>query len=132
MFTLIYKGEPCVIINISEEAGNTALDAIGRLMDGGSIELMSNTGNVLAVLKLSNPAAMPAVGSELELNEIKEEDAALATGTATSARIVGRDGIEVLSCDVGDASSDCTIKLTPVLITRGAPVRLNSFKLAMP
>jgi hypothetical protein len=69
---------------------------------------------------------------EVVLNEIREEDAALATGTAASARIVGRDGSEVLSCDCGDASSDATIKLTPVLIARGAPVRLDSFRIAMP
>ena len=119
-------------MNLSEDAANAALDAIGELMNGGSLEILSDSGSPLAVLKLSNPAAMPAVGSELELNEIAEEDAALATGTATSARIVGRDDSEVLSCDCGDANSDATIKLNPVLITRGAPVRISSFRIAMP
>jgi hypothetical protein len=96
-------------------------------------ELLSGEGSPLAVLKLSDPAAMPAVGSELELNEIKEEDAAFANGTATAARIVGRDGSEVFTCDVGGENSDAVIKLTPgALITPGAPVRISSFRLAMP
>jgi hypothetical protein len=66
------------------------------------------------------------------LNEIREEDAALATGVATSARIVGRDDSEVFSCDCGDANSDATIRLSPVTITRGSPVRIDSFRIAMP
>ena len=100
MFTLIYKGKPHVIMNIAEDAANAALDAIGELMNGGSIEILSGEGSPLAVLKLSDPAAMPAVGGELEFNEITEEDAAFANGTATAARIVGRDGGEVFTCDV--------------------------------
>ena len=129
---LLYKGRRYVIMSIAEDAANAALDAIGELMDGGSIELLTGDGRVLASLMLSYPAAMPAVGSELVLNEIREEDAALANGTATAARIVGRDGSEVFTCDVGDASSDATIKLTPAEIVAGAPVRISSFRLAMP
>ena len=49
-----------------------------------------------------------------------------------SARILAADGNEVFTCDVGDESSDATIKLTPVEITPGAPVRINSFRLGMP
>jgi hypothetical protein len=124
---------PAAAVNISEDAANAALDAIGELMNGGSIELLSGEGSPLAVLKLSDPAAMPAVGSEIELNEIIEEDAALANGTATAARIVGRDGSEVFTCDVGGEDSDAVIKLAgDALITRGDAVRLNSFRLAMP
>ena len=121
-----------MIMNISAAAADTALDAIAGLMDGGSIELLSSEGSPLAVLKLSDPAAMPAIDGELELNEITEEDAAFASGAATAARIIGRDGSEVFTCDVGDENSDATIKLTPAEIVAGAPVRINSFKLAMP
>ena len=102
---LPYKGRRYVIMNIAEDAANAALDAIGELMNGGSIELLSGEGSPLAVLKLSDPAAMPAADGELELNEISEEDAAFANGTATAARIVGRDGSEVFSCDCGDENS---------------------------
>jgi hypothetical protein len=131
VFTLIYKGEPYVIVNISEDGAAAALNALGRMMDGGSIELLSDTGNVLAVLRLSNPAAEEATGSELVFNTIREADA-VAYGTASSARILSRDGSEIFSCDCGDLQSDAVIKLNPVQITRGAPVRLDSFKLAMP
>jgi hypothetical protein len=130
MFALTHRGKRFVIMNISEAAANTALDAIGELMNGGSIEILSGEGSPLAVLKLSDPAAMPAVGNELELNEIRE-DAAFANGTATAARIVGRDGSEVFTCDCGDENSDAVIKLTPVEITRDAPVRISSFRLGI-
>jgi hypothetical protein len=119
------------VIELSEAAGNVMLDALSALMDGGSIELMSDQ-RVLAVLKLSNPAAQDAIGGELEFNEIIEEDAALAQGNATSARVLGSDGSEVFSCDVGDENSDAVIKLNTTRIYRGGPVRLRSFKVAMP
>lgn len=120
-----------VIINLTELANNTMLDSIARLMDGGSIELLSNTGNPLAVLKLSNPVAEGAVDGELVFNQIREGDAT-AYGVASSARIVARNGDEIFSCDCGDLQSDATIKLNPVQITRDAPVRIDSFRLAMP
>jgi hypothetical protein len=131
VFTLIYKGEPHVIVNISEDAANAALDAIGRMMNGGGIELLTGNGGVIVVLQLSDPAAMPAVGGELEFNKIGEGDA-LLTGQATFARVVASDGGEVFSCDVGTADSDAVIKLGTTQISVGAPVRLNSFRLAMP
>ena len=78
------------------------LDALAGLMNGGSVEILSDTQRVLATLRLSNS-------------------------------VCGRsDGSEVLACDVGDENSDATIKLTPQKITAGAPVRIQSFKLAMP
>lgn len=119
------------MIELSETTANAMLDALSAFMGGGSIELMAD-GHVLAVLKLSNPATMPAVASELEFNEIAEEDAALAQGTANSARILGPDGSEILVCDVGDANSDAVIKLNTTKIYRGGPVRLSSFRLVMP
>jgi hypothetical protein len=120
-----------VNIELSETAGNAMLDALSILMNGGSIELLDDM-RVLAVLKLSNPATEPAVGSELEFNTIAEEDAALAQGTADAARIVGADGADILVCDVGDLNSDAVIKLNTTKIYRGGPVRLKSFRLAIP
>jgi hypothetical protein len=35
-------------------------------------------------------------------------------------------------CDVGGPDSDAVIKLTTTAINRGGPVRLTSFRLAMP
>jgi hypothetical protein len=131
MWLLKYKGKPAVIVDISEDGANTALDALGAMMSGGSIELLTANGGVIVTLQLSSPAAMPAEGGELEFNKIAEGDAAL-TGQATFARVVAADGAEVFSCDVGTADSDAVIKLGTTSISHGAPVRLDSFKLSMP
>jgi hypothetical protein len=120
-----------VIIELSQEASNAMLDALAAMMDGGSIELLSADGRVLAALKLSNPVAQEAFGGELEFNKIAERDAAL-TGQAQSARIVSANGGTVFSCDAGDENSDAVIKLNTTKIFRGGPVRLKSFRLAMP
>jgi hypothetical protein len=120
-----------VILDLSKTASNAMLEALSVLMDGGSIELMSDQ-RVLAVLKLSDPATIGAIDGELEFNEIAEEDAALAQGNAMTARILGSDGSEVFSCDVGDENSDAVIKLNTTKIYRGGPVRLKSFRLVMP
>jgi hypothetical protein len=119
------------MITLFETASNAMLDALSQLMDGGSIELRSDD-RVLAVLRLSTPAAEPAMDGELEFNEIIEEDAAQSSGTATTARILAADGSEILSCDCGDENSDAVVKLNTTRIYRGGPVRLQSFKLVMP
>lgn len=119
-----------MIVELSDTASNVMLAALSELMNGGSIELMSDS-RVLAVLKLSDPAAV-AVGAELEFHDIAEEDAALGQGTAVTARVMGADGLEVFSCDVGDENSDAVIKLNTTKIYRGGSVRLRSFRLAMP
>lgn len=119
------------MIELSANASNAMLDELSRLMDGGSIELLSGDGRVLVALKLGDPVAQEAFSGELEFNKITERDATY-TGRAESARIVGADGSEIFSCDVGDENSDAVLKLNPVQITRGAPVQLRSFRLAMP
>jgi len=119
-------------LNLSDDARNVMLDALAKTMDGGSIEILSDTQRVLAELLLSSPAGAPAVDGVLELNPITEEPVAPATGTATVARVLTRTGAEVLSCDVGDRNSDAVIKLTTATITAGGPVRLDSFQLSMP
>jgi hypothetical protein len=120
-----------MIVNLSEAASNAMLDVLAEMMNGGSIELLSDTGT-LAVLPLSNPAAQEAVGGELVFNRIAEEDAAVAQGNATGARITAADGSPVFSCDVGDENSDAVIKLNTTRIFRNSPVRLQSFRLVMP
>jgi hypothetical protein len=120
------------VINLSEAAGNATLDTLSALMDGGSIELLSDTDRLLVVMRLSDPAAGPAADRMLILDSIAE-GTALGQGNASSARIVAVDGSEVLSCDVGDENSDAVIKLTgTTMIYRGQPVRLHSFRLVMP
>jgi len=121
------------MIELSEDAGNAMLDMLAHLMDGGSIELLADRSErVLAVLRFSSPAAMPASGKVLELSQILEEDSALARGNAAVARILSAGGNEIFSCDVGDLNSAAVIKLNNTNIAPGGPVRLNSFKVAWP
>jgi hypothetical protein len=119
------------MIELSKTAADAMLDVLGGMMDGGTIELRSDQ-RVLAVLKFATPATLPAIDGELEFNNIIEEDAALAQGNATTARILAADGSEVMSCDVGDENSDAVVKLNTTKIYRGGPVRLTSFVLVMP
>ena len=119
------------MIILSDAASNAMLDALSQLMDGGSIELYSDERR-LAVLRLATPVADPAIDGELEFNEIDEEDAAMAQGTAPDARIVAADGSVIFSCDVGDENSEAVIQLNTTRIYRGSPVRLKSFRLVMP
>jgi hypothetical protein len=120
------------VINLSEAAGNATLDTLSALMDGGSIELLSDAERLLVVMNLSDPAAGPAADRMLVIDNIAE-GTALGQGNAASARIVATDGSEVLSCDVGDENSDAVVKLTgTTMIYRGQPVRLHSFRLVMP
>jgi hypothetical protein len=118
-----------VKIELSETTADAMLAMLAMIMDGGSIELLSDDVRPLAILKLSDPAAEPPSGGELVFNSITEEDAALAQGTAETARVLGADGGEIFSCDVGDSHSDAVIKLNTTRIFRGGPVRLTSFRL---
>ena len=78
-----------------ETAANAGLDAIGAMMNGGSIELLEASGNVVATLKLSNPAAQAAVNGELAFNEIRA-GIAQVRGQPVTARILSRADEEVL------------------------------------
>jgi hypothetical protein len=121
-----------VSIILSEMAADAMLDVLGSLMDGGTIELLADSGKTLAVMRLSATAADVAAGGELVFNKIAEEDAALAQGDVSSARIVGADGGIVFQCSVGDENSSAVIKLNTTRIYRNGPVRLHSFRLLMP
>jgi hypothetical protein len=120
------------MIILSTNAGDVMLNALGRSLDSGSIELLSGAGSpVASPLKLSSPAAKPAEGGELELNTIAE-GTAIATGKVSTARILASDGSELFVCDVGDMRSEATIKLSTTTLQAGGPVRLTDFRLVMP
>jgi hypothetical protein len=121
-----------LIINISDVGGGAMLNALADTLGGGTIEILTADGVLLAVLQLSTPAAGPAADGELKFNEIADDDAARAEGAARSARIVGPDGAEIFSCDVGGYNSNAVIKLAPDFISVGERVRINEFKLKIP
>jgi hypothetical protein len=119
-----------MVLNLPQHVADLLLDTLAAMLDGGAIELLSDSGAILAVLDLSNPAAGAAVGGELVFNKITEEDA-LAQGNAATARVLAADGSEIFLCDVGSTESDAVIKLNTTTIHRDHPVRLTSFRLAM-
>src|SRR5262245_10097037 len=54
-----FPGYRVMIISISGDAGDVMLDALSKMLDGGTLELLSEGGDVLAMLALSDPAARP-------------------------------------------------------------------------
>lgn len=120
-----------MILQLSEQAGNAVLNSLGALLNGGTIEVLTNDGKLIAALRLSNPATQPAVESELVFARIGEDVAAVG-GKAATARLVSSSGQEIAVVDVGDENSDAVIRLNTITIARGSPVQLGSFKLAMP
>jgi hypothetical protein len=117
-----------MIVEPPEAATNSMLDTLGQLMNGGTIEMLTSEGKLVAELKLSNPATSNARDGELAFRKISEGVAILA-GQLAAARIVASNGNLILLCDVGDENSDAVIKLNTVQVPRGSPVRLNSFVL---
>jgi hypothetical protein len=129
-FTFTYRGET-MIANLSQGTSSAMLAVLSELLNGGSIELLSLDGEILVVLPLSDPAAKVSDGGELEFFKITE-GTAIAQGNAEIARLLAADGEEVLNVDVGDEGSDAIIKFASTTIHQGDPVRINSFKLALP
>lgn len=129
-FTLTYGGVQ-MIVNPSETASNAMLDALGEKLNGGSVELLADDGMTLARLQLSDPAAKPADGAELEFARIAETTA-IAQGDAEIAILFSAEGLEMLSVDVGEEDSDAVMKFNRTTFDTGDPVRITSFRLAMP
>ena len=121
-----------MIVDLSDHAKNAMMNALSSLMDGGHIEILSDDRRKLAELKLSNTATKGAKGGEIEFNKIQEEDAAIALGRASWARIVDDGGTEIFTCDVGDPQSEAVLKLNTQDIFPGGPVRIKSLRLVMP
>lgn len=119
-----------MVITLSEGASKAMLATLGRLMDGGQLELLSGEAKVLAVMRLSDTAAR-ITNEELVFNEIAATQAR-AEGRAEIGRVVGADGAEIFSCDVSTESGDGAIKLNGTRLYLNGAVHIRSFKLTMP
>lgn len=89
---------------------------------GGAIQ----TQTLLAQLQFSTTCAPAPQNGILTFSAITPEDAALAGGTATWARIVDSDETFVLDMDVGLTNSSADLKLNSVDIIAGGPVSIVS------
>ena len=87
---------------------------------GGSI-----TDNLLAELAMTNAAATQA-GGVVTLDTITNDASANASGTAGWARILDRDGAEVIYLTVSGSGGGGDLELNTVSITSGSPVAITS------
>src|SRR5262245_40569581 len=119
-----------MVINLSPAAADPALNTIATLAAGGSLELLSDEGGLLAALSIPAPAAEAAVDGEIEFREIKGE--AVSAGRARAGRIVAPGGDELITFDVGDAKSNAMLKFPSAQLAPGDPIAIKSFRLVMP
>lgn len=130
------------VILISSGARNVMLDSLASLLNGGTLKLYSGAipsspatppagGDILlATLKLSNPATLPARGGEVVFEAVAQDDSAAATGVAAWGRLAGSDGVGVIDGDVG--VDDGFIRVNTVKFVAGGPVRATSATLSVP
>lgn len=123
-------------ISLSNDARNAMVDAVASLIDAGGkagrIELSTETGALLSVLKFSYPAAGQAASGQLEFNQIFQDASARGSGIAEKAQILDSEGRLVFECDVSDVHGSGVVKLNSNDIRAGGPVFITSFKLSAP
>lgn len=124
------------ISNLSDAAANAEANALAPLLNGGFIELYTgaqpanaNTalaGNtLLATLTFGNPAFGAAAAGVITANAIAS-GTAVATGTATFARLYKTDGSSVVM-DVTVGTSGAGINLNTTSIVTGGLVSVTAF-----
>jgi hypothetical protein len=124
------------VANLSDVAANAEATALGALMNLGTIALYSGTqpatantalsGNtLLATLTFGSPAFGPAGSGAIAANPIGS-GVAVATGTATFARIRQSDAVTVVM-DVAVGTSGAGIDLNTTAIVQGATVSISGF-----
>ena len=130
-----------MIINLSDAAGNVMLDALSGMLDGGSVDILSDDGVRLAAIKIPDPATSAAKQGEIEFRKtvrtpegvlIFGESSAIMGGKAMRGRLLTASGGEVFTCDVSDEQGDAVIRLNTIEISPNGPVRIKFFRLAMP
>lgn len=129
------------IINLSDTAAEAEANVLGPLMNSGTINIYSGTqpanantglsGNtLLATLTFSSTAfGSAASGGVITANTITS-GTAVATGTATFARILKSDGTTVV-LDGATGTSGAFINLNTVSIVSGGLVSISSLTLTV-
>ena len=102
------------------------LDELSRLMDGGSIQLLTGDGKSAARAVRSGGRSRHRRRTRVQ--RIAEEDAALAQGNALLARILAADGSEVFPV-MSATRKRRSRQAQHYQVFRGGPVRLSSFRL---
>lgn len=110
--------------------------AVDQEFDTGYLRIYSGTrpatadtalaGNtLLAELRFAADAVASESNGVLTFGTITSEDAALATGTASFARLFKSDGTTVI-CDLSVGTSDANVILPTLSITTGVEVAVSS------
>jgi hypothetical protein len=133
-------------VHLSTASQNKAADAIVDSIDtgtgttGGTIKIYKNaaplnantaadSGNLLVTLTFSSTAFNSASSGQAAAYAITN-GTAVATGTATWARILDRDGATIMDVDVGESGT--TLVLDTASIITDATVSCTSGTLSMP
>lgn len=128
------------LVNLSDTAANAAGNALGALLNSGTLQFFAGTqpanantalsGNThLATLTFGNPAFGAAAGGVLTANAITG-GTAVNSGTATFARLYESDGMTVV-CDMVVATSGGAITLNTTALVAGTPVALTSLTITV-
>jgi glutamate synthase domain-containing protein 3 len=124
------------IANLSDATANAEANALAPLLNAGFIELYTGaqpanantalSGNtLLATMTFGNPAFGAAAAGVITANTIAS-GTAVATGTATFARLYKSDGTTVVM-DVTVGTSGAAINLNTTSIVTGGLVSITSF-----
>ena len=92
---------------------------------GGAI-----TATKLGTLTCANPSGTVAAGV-LTFSAIAQDDAADAGGTAGWARVLDRDGAEVLYLAIGAVGSGADVEMSNTTVVAGGPLRITSATIAV-
>lgn len=131
---------------------NAAVDRIdvGSAAAGGRIRIYNGTKpadadtaisgqTLLAELLMANPAFGNAAdispGARATANSITQDSSADATGTATWARVIDRDGTTVMDVSAratADPDNGEELVMVSTSITAGQPVQISAFTVTMP
>lgn len=126
---------PSTVIR-STEALNAEADAVGALLNGGSLQLYAGTQPatpnapvadqvLICALRFGSPAFTPAVNGIATATALIACPAAFATGIPTWLRGVTADGVPIFDGSVGLASESPDLILEPALVQVNARVTIG-------
>lgn len=118
-------------VTLEEVARNAAVDAVVGLLDGGTIEMQTDSDVEVATLSFGTPAFEPASGGTATANAITEDDDATG-GDITKA--VFKDSSEgpIFTVTVTQTGEGGTLELSSTSIGSGDTVSITSYTHTQP
>lgn len=116
-------------ITLETNARNASAEAVGDLLNGGTIEFQTSVGVEVATVTFGNPAFGSAAAGVITANAITE-DANVTGGTITQFVAKTSASADVFSGTVGTSGED--INLTSTTLASGETLELTSFTYTQP